>query len=76
MPTGVTSTDKLAEPVVEALHKEGLYGMWVPRSLGGAELDPVSSLQVIENLGLRRSLDRLGTDGRGARDRHWCRVSR
>jgi alkylation response protein AidB-like acyl-CoA dehydrogenase len=40
----------LAEPVVEALHREGLYGMWVPRSLGGAELDPVSSLHVIENL--------------------------
>jgi alkylation response protein AidB-like acyl-CoA dehydrogenase len=41
---------QLAEPVVEALHNEGLYGMWVPRSLGGAELDPISSLQVIENL--------------------------
>jgi alkylation response protein AidB-like acyl-CoA dehydrogenase len=41
---------RLAEPVVEALHTEGLYGMWVPRSLGGAELDPVSSRQVIENL--------------------------
>jgi indole-3-acetate monooxygenase len=41
---------QLAGPVVEALHTEGLYGMWVPRSLGGAELDPVSSLQVIENL--------------------------
>ena len=41
---------QLAKPVVEALHREGLYGMWVPRSLGGAELDPVSSLQVIENL--------------------------
>jgi alkylation response protein AidB-like acyl-CoA dehydrogenase len=41
---------RLAEPVVDALHDEGLYGMWVPRSLGGAELDPVSSLQVIENV--------------------------
>lgn len=41
---------QLAEPVVEALHGEGLLGMWVPRSLGGAELDPISSLQVIENL--------------------------
>jgi indole-3-acetate monooxygenase len=41
----------LAPPVVEALHREGLYGMWVPRSVrGGAELDPVSSLQVIENV--------------------------
>lgn len=42
---------QLAEPVVEALHREGLYGMWVPRSVpGGAELDVVSSLQVIENV--------------------------
>jgi alkylation response protein AidB-like acyl-CoA dehydrogenase len=38
----------LAEPVVTALHKEGLYGMWVPKALGGAELAPVESLQVIE----------------------------
>ena len=42
---------RLADPVVDALHHEGLFGMWVPRSLaGGAELDPVSSLRVIENL--------------------------
>jgi alkylation response protein AidB-like acyl-CoA dehydrogenase len=41
---------RLAEPVVEALHREGLFGMWVPRSLGGAELDPIQSLQVIENV--------------------------
>src|SRR5687767_12142315 len=41
---------RLAAPVVEALHGEGLYGMWVPRSLRGAELDPVRSLQVIENV--------------------------
>ena len=42
---------KLAEPVAEALHGEGLLGMWVPRTLrGGLELDPVSSLEVIENV--------------------------
>src|SRR5581483_7866728 len=42
---------ELAAEVVDALHREGLYGMWVPRSVpGGAELDPVPSLQVIENL--------------------------
>src|SRR5262245_48101355 len=40
----------LAPPVVDAFHNEGLYAMWVPRSLGGAELDPISSLQVIENV--------------------------
>jgi alkylation response protein AidB-like acyl-CoA dehydrogenase len=42
---------RLAEPVVEALHREGLFGIWVPRAIaGGAELDVVSSLQVIENV--------------------------
>jgi alkylation response protein AidB-like acyl-CoA dehydrogenase len=42
---------RLAEPVVDALHREGLFGMWVPASVpGGAELDPVSSIGVIENL--------------------------
>ena len=42
---------ELSPAVVEGLHREGLYGMWVPRSIrGGAELDVVSSLQVIEHV--------------------------
>jgi alkylation response protein AidB-like acyl-CoA dehydrogenase len=42
---------KLAEAVVEALHDHQMFGMWVPRSVpGGAELDPVSSLETIEAL--------------------------
>jgi alkylation response protein AidB-like acyl-CoA dehydrogenase len=42
---------QLAPPVAEALHSEGLLGMWTPRSLrGGLELDPVTSLQVIETV--------------------------
>jgi len=41
---------RLADAVVEALHREGLLGIWVPRVLGGAELDPISSLQVIEQV--------------------------
>src|SRR5436190_23737315 len=42
---------RLAEPVVEALHREGLWGMWVLLSIrGGAELDPVSALEVLENV--------------------------
>src|SRR3954471_5084081 len=40
----------LAEPVVEALHEGGFFGMWVPRSVGGAELGPLQSLKVIEEL--------------------------
>src|SRR5215470_8043571 len=39
----------LSQPVVEALHREGLLGMWVPRSVPrGSELDVLSSLEVIE----------------------------
>jgi alkylation response protein AidB-like acyl-CoA dehydrogenase len=41
---------RLAEPVVEALHREGLFGMWTPKAVNGAELDPVSSLEVLENV--------------------------
>jgi len=41
---------RLADAVVDALHREGLLGMWVPRALGGPELDPISSLQVIEQV--------------------------
>jgi alkylation response protein AidB-like acyl-CoA dehydrogenase len=42
---------QLAAPVVEALHREGLFGMWVPQAVrGGAELEPVPSLEVIEQL--------------------------
>jgi indole-3-acetate monooxygenase len=41
---------ELAEPVVEALHDGGFFGMWVPRSVGGSELMPLESLQVIEEL--------------------------
>jgi alkylation response protein AidB-like acyl-CoA dehydrogenase len=41
---------RLTDEVVEALHRERLWGMWVPAPLGGSELDPVSSLEVIESL--------------------------
>jgi len=42
---------RLAEPVVDALHEHQMFGMWVPKSVpGGAELDPISSLETIANL--------------------------
>jgi alkylation response protein AidB-like acyl-CoA dehydrogenase len=42
---------RLSQPVVEALHRERLLGMWVPRSVPrGSELDVLSSLEVIENV--------------------------
>jgi alkylation response protein AidB-like acyl-CoA dehydrogenase len=41
---------RLADEVVDALHENRIFGMWVPRELGGSELDPISSLKVIEEL--------------------------
>lgn len=42
---------RIAQPVIDALHNEGLYGMWTPRSIrGGSEVDPISSLQILENV--------------------------
>ncbi|MFM9886789.1 MAG: acyl-CoA dehydrogenase family protein [Burkholderiales bacterium] len=41
---------RLADPVVAALHRDGLFTMWLPKVLGGVELGPVQSLEVLENL--------------------------
>ena len=38
----------LARPVVDALRESGLFGMAVPRALGGAECDPLTQLEIFE----------------------------
>ncbi|MEJ0069541.1 MAG: acyl-CoA dehydrogenase family protein [Pseudomonadota bacterium] len=42
---------QLPEPVVGALVEAGLFKLMVPRSVGGAELDPMTYVQVLEALG-------------------------
>ena len=44
------SRGELSPPVVDALQRERILAMWVPKALGGSELDVISSLRVIENL--------------------------
>jgi indole-3-acetate monooxygenase len=39
---------RLTDDIDDALHDTGLYGMWVPKSLGGLELDPITSFGVLE----------------------------
>ncbi|MFB4269610.1 acyl-CoA dehydrogenase family protein [Nonomuraea sp. GTA35] len=41
---------RLTTPVVDALHEAGLFGIWVPVPLGGAELSPGELLDVFEEL--------------------------
>ncbi len=41
---------QLAPELVDRLHADGLFGMWVPEELGGSELGPVESLEVIEQI--------------------------
>lgn len=39
---------RLSKPVFEAMRDAGLYRMWIPRELGGYEVDPVSGMKVFE----------------------------
>ena len=41
---------RLSQPVVDALLRERILGMWTPKALGGSELDVLSSLRVLEHL--------------------------
>jgi alkylation response protein AidB-like acyl-CoA dehydrogenase len=41
---------RLGDPVVATLHDTGMFGMWVPKELGGSELDPIQSLDLISAL--------------------------
>ncbi|WP_336204091.1 acyl-CoA dehydrogenase family protein [Nonomuraea sp. LPB2021202275-12-8] len=41
---------RLTTPVVDALHKAGLFSIWVPAPIGGAELSPRELIAVFEEL--------------------------
>jgi len=41
---------RLPSPLSEALHDAGMFRMLLPRSLGGAELDPPTFVQVMEEI--------------------------
>ena len=44
---GLDAKRELSPALLDALHTAGLFRLWLPRRLGGAELDPVSGLHVI-----------------------------
>jgi alkylation response protein AidB-like acyl-CoA dehydrogenase len=42
---------RLPEPLVAVLHEAGMFRLLLPRSLGGAELDPATFVEVTEAIG-------------------------
>ncbi|MSQ73168.1 MAG: acyl-CoA dehydrogenase [Betaproteobacteria bacterium] len=44
------SDGELSPEVVDALHQAGLFGMWAPREVGGAEMHPIDSLEALEDI--------------------------
>ena len=41
---------ELSKEVVDTLHQAGLFGMFVPKVLGGAEIKPVDALDILEEV--------------------------
>src|SRR3954453_353427 len=41
---------QLVAPVADALHEKRMFDMWTPRELGGAECDPLQSLEIVSTL--------------------------
>lgn len=41
---------RLADEVIDELHDAGIFGMWLPCDLGGFELPPIESLELMESL--------------------------
>jgi alkylation response protein AidB-like acyl-CoA dehydrogenase len=41
---------RLVDAVADALHEKRMFDMWTPRELGGAECDPLESLEIVQTL--------------------------
>jgi indole-3-acetate monooxygenase len=41
---------RIPQPLIDAMSESGLFRLWVPRSFGGAEVDPITLVTVVEEI--------------------------
>jgi len=46
----IEQSRRLPQPLVENIAKAGLFRLWVPRSIGGEETDPMTLVRVVEEV--------------------------